>query len=286
MRKEMKSLNDNKTWKLVELPKGKQVIACKWVYKRKEGSGMGKKIFKAKLVAKGFTQQKGVDYSEVFAPIAKLKQSPRQWNKRFDEFMKSQRFIRSMEDPCVYLKQVSNEVFGLIILVLYVDDMLIAAKDKSEVVKVKTRFSAEFSMKDLGPTKRILGMEIHKDVKGGRLWLTQGNYARKVLERFNMLDAKLVGTPLANHFKHQLLAKFCPLDATEKGLMSKIPYESAVGSLMYLMVCTRPDIAYALGKVSKYNANPGKVHWEAMKWILRYIKGTMGYGLLFDAHSY
>ncbi|KAL2650316.1 hypothetical protein R1flu_018444 [Riccia fluitans] len=190
-----------------------------------------------------------------------------------------------MEDPCVYLKQVSNEVFGLVILVLYVDDMLIAAKDKSEVEKVKTHLNMEFSMKDLGPAKHILGMEIHRDVKGGRLWLTQGSYARKVLERFNMLDAKPVGTPLVNHFKHQLSTKFCPLDATEKGLMSKIPYESAVGSLMYLMVCTRPDIAYALGKVSKYNANPRKVHWKVVKWILRYIKGTMGYGLLFDAHS-
>ncbi|KAL2630871.1 hypothetical protein R1flu_015557 [Riccia fluitans] len=200
--------------------------------------------------------------------------------------MKSKDFTRSVEDPCVYLKQVSNEVFGLVILVLYVDDMLIPAKDKSEVEKVKTQLSTEFSMKDLDPAKRILGMEIHKDVKGGKLWVTQGNYARKVLERFNMLDVKPVGTPLANHFKHQFSAKFCPLDATEKGLMSKIPYDSAVRSLMYLMVCTRPDITYALGKVSKYNANQRKVHYEAVKWILRYIKGTMGYGLLFDAHSY
>ncbi|KAL2611476.1 hypothetical protein R1flu_023168 [Riccia fluitans] len=109
--------------------------------------------------------------------------------------MKSRGFTRSMEDLCVYLKRMSNEVFSLIILVLYVDDMLIAAKDKSKVEKVKAQLSAEFSMKDLGPAKRILGMEIHRDVKGGRLWLTQGKYTRKVLEKFNMLDAKLVGTP-------------------------------------------------------------------------------------------
>ncbi|KAL2622661.1 hypothetical protein R1flu_002866 [Riccia fluitans] len=101
-----------------------------------------------------------------------------------------------------------------------------------------------------------------------------------------MLDAKPVGTPPANHFKHQLSVEFWPIDATEKGLMSKVPYESAVRNLMYLMVCTRPDIAYALGKVNKYNENPRKVHWETVKWILLYIKGTMGYGLLFDAHSY
>ncbi|KAL2652471.1 hypothetical protein R1flu_020599 [Riccia fluitans] len=212
-----------------------------------------------------------------------LKQSPRQWNKQFDDFMKSQGFTRSMENPCVYLKRVSNETLGLVILVLYVDDMLIVAKDKSEVEKLKAQLSAEFSMKDLGPSKRILCMEIHRDVKGGRLWLTQGKYARKVLERFNMLDAKPMSTPLVNHFKHQLSTVFCPLDATEKGLMSKVPYESAVGSLMYLMVCTRPDIAYALGKVSKYLANPGKVYWEVVKWTLQYI---MEYGFLFYAHSH
>ncbi|KAL2644548.1 hypothetical protein R1flu_012135 [Riccia fluitans] len=221
MQKEMKSLNDNKTWELVELPKSKQVIACK-----------------------------------------------------------------SVEDPCVYLKRVSNEIFGLVILILYVDDMLIVAKEKSKVEKLKAQLSAECSMKDLGLAKSIRGMEIHRDVKDGRLWLTQGKYERKVLERFNMLDAKLVGTSLANQFKHQLLVEFCPLDATEKRLMSKVPYESAIGSLMYLMVCTRPNIAYALGKVSKYMANLGKVYWKAVKWILRYIKGTMGYGLLFDAHSH
>ncbi|KAL2628795.1 hypothetical protein R1flu_013481 [Riccia fluitans] len=102
-------------------------------------------------------------------------------------------------------------------------------------------------MKDLDLAKSILGIEIHRDVKGGKLWLTQGKYARKVLERFNKLDAKLVGIPLANHFKHQISTAFCPLDAAEKGLMSKVPYESAVGNLTYVMVCTMPDIAYALG---------------------------------------
>ncbi|KAL2622662.1 hypothetical protein R1flu_002867 [Riccia fluitans] len=98
-----------------------------------------------------------------------LKQTPRQWNKRFDDFMKSHDFTRSVEDPCMYLKRMSNEVFGLVILVLYIDDMLIVAKDKSEVEKIKAQLSVEFSMKDLDLARKILGMEIHMDVKVGRV---------------------------------------------------------------------------------------------------------------------
>ena len=110
-----------------------------------------------------------------------------------------------------------------------------------------------------------------------------GSYARKVLERFNMVDAKAVTLPLAAHFK--LSSAGCPSNAVEKGEMSKIPYDNAVGSIMYLMVCTRPDLAYAIGKVSRFMSNPGITHWEAVKWILRYIKGTLDHGLLFDGND-
>ena len=189
-----------------------------------------------------------------------------------------------MYDPCVYMKRVTNSVFGWVILVLYVDDMLIAAKDQSEVTKLKAQLCSEFSMKNLGPAKKILGMEIHRDLKAGKLWLTQSKYTEKVLARFNMASAKVVTTPLAPHFR--LSAAASPTDAVEKGLMSKIPYESAVGSIMYLMVCTRPDIAYVVGKVSRYMSNPGKIHWEAVKWILRYLKGTVNVGLLFDSNTH
>ncbi len=342
----MKSLGDNKTWELVELPNGRKAIDCKWIYRMKDGpTDDAEKIFKARLVAKGFEQRKGIDYSEVFSPVAKysticllctlvslfglildqmdvvtaflygsleeeiymrqpegfmrkgkercvcrllkslygLKQSPRQWNKHFDVFMHAQDFIRSSYDPCVYMKKVDNTAFGFIVLVLYVDDMLIAAKDKSEIVKLKAQLSSEFSMKDLGPAKCILGIEIHRDETLGKLWMTQKRYAEKVLAKFNMASAKPVSTPLAAHFK--LSVVMCPTDSVERGLMSQIPYESAVGSIMYLMVRTRPDIAYAVGKVSRYMSNPGRGHWEAVKWILRYIKGSLDTGLLFDAHS-
>lgn len=96
-----------------------------------------------------------------------------------------------------------------------------------------------------------------------------------------MSYAKAVSTPLAAHFK--LSAAFCPIDAPAKRLMSSIPYESAVGSIMYLMLRTRPDIAYVVGKVSRYMSNPKREHWEAIKWIMRYIKASLDTGLLFDA---
>ncbi|CAM6082590.1 unnamed protein product [Calypogeia fissa] len=212
-----------------------------------------------------------------------LKQSPRQWNKRFYTYMRTLGFIQSEYDCCLYMKKVNNKVFGFIVLILYVDDMIIVAKEMAEVNKLKMQLSSEFSMKDLGPARFILGMEIHRDRKQGKLWLTQSKYTNKVLAKLNMASAKAMSVPLAAHFK--LSAAHCPTDAIEKGLMSKIPYDSAVGSLMYLMVCTRPDIAHAVGVVSRYMANPGKVHWEAVKWILRYLQGTSKVGLLFDAQS-
>ena len=94
-----------------------------------------------------------------------------------------------------------------------------------------------------------------------------------------MSNAKPVGVPLANHFK--LSKSSCPSSKKEIEEMSTIPYSSAVGSLMYAMVCTRPDIAHAVGVVSRFLSNPGKKHWEAVKWILRYLKGTSNSSLCF-----
>ncbi len=198
-----------------------------------------------------------------------LKQSPRQWYKRFDSFMLSNGFKRSNYDSCVYLKTVNGSA---IYLLLYVDDMLIAAKDKSEIAKLKSQLSNEFEMKDLGAAKKILGMEIIRDRKAGKLYLSQQGYIEKVLRRFNMHDAKPVSTPLAAHFK--LSSALCPESEYDIEYMSRVPYSSAVGSLMYAMVCSRPDLSHALSVVSRFMANPGKEHWKAVQWIFRYLRGS------------
>jgi len=87
-----------------------------------------------------------------------------------------------------------------------------------------------------------------------------------------MRDAKPVRTPLVSHFR--LSREQCPETDEEKDFMARVPYASTIGSLMYAMVCTRPDISHVVGVVSRYMSNPGKQHWEAMKWILRYLRGT------------
>ncbi|KAL5766903.1 hypothetical protein ACOSP7_017520 [Xanthoceras sorbifolium] len=199
-----------------------------------------------------------------------LKQSPRQWYKRFDSFMVGHGYSRSQYDSCVYFRKLKDGSF--VYLLLYVDDMLIAAKDMFELNKLKSELSGEFEMKDLGAAKKILGMEIRRDKAAGKLYLIQKSFVEKVLERFGMKNAKPVSTPLAAHFK--LSAAMSPQSDNDIEYMSHVPYSSAVGSLMYAMVCTRPDIAHAVSVVSRYMFNPGKEHWQAVKWIMRYLRGT------------
>jgi len=135
-------------------------------------------------------------------------------------------------------------------------------------------------MKDLGVAKKILGMEITRDRRLGKLTLSQRSYVEKVLKRFNMIGVKPVSVPYASHFR--LSTDMSPKTDEEMDKMSSVPYSSAVGSIMYAMVCTRPDISHAVSVVSRYMACPGKEHWQAVKWILRYLKGTADMGLTFD----
>nr|GEW10645.1 retrovirus-related Pol polyprotein from transposon TNT 1-94 [Tanacetum cinerariifolium] len=207
-----------------------------------------------------------------------LKQSPRQWYKRFDSFMIGHGYDRCSYDECVYFQKFTNGSF--LYLVLYVDDMLIAAPNKDQIRELKDQLSTKFDVKDLGATKRILGMEFQRDQRIGKLTLSQTDYISKVLKKFNMSSCKPVPTPLAPHFK--LSSHECLKSEEDKEDMSRIPYSSTISSLMYAMVCTRPDFAHAVSVVSRYMHNPGKMHWETVKCILRYLKETSNIGLSFE----
>ncbi|GJS36660.1 retrovirus-related pol polyprotein from transposon TNT 1-94 [Tanacetum coccineum] len=184
---------------------------------------------------------------------------------------------RLYADPCAYFKRFGNNDF--VILLLYVDDMLVACPNKDRISKLKAQLAREFKMKDLGPANKILGMQIHRDRVSRKIWLSQKSYVKKILQRFNMQDCKPISTPFATNIK--LSSKMSPSSEKERMEMSRVPYASAVGSLMFAMICTRPDIAHAVGVVSRYMAEPGREHWEAVKRILRYIKGTSDVALCY-----
>uniref|UniRef100_A0A2N9EPJ3 CCHC-type domain-containing protein n=1 Tax=Fagus sylvatica TaxID=28930 RepID=A0A2N9EPJ3_FAGSY len=265
MVEENESLSKNKTWELTELPKGKKPIGCKWVFKKKEAvSEKEGERFKARLVANGYSQRHGIDYDEVFSPVVRHTSIRVVLTLVADQDLE----LEQLDVKTAFLHgNLEEETFH-------------GTTRGVQATWLKSLLHKEFEMKDLGAAKKILGMEIRRDRGARKLWLSQKNYIRKVLEKFSMLDAKPVSTPLANHFR--LSGSQCPKNEEEIENMSKVPYASAVGCLMYAMVCTRPDLAHAVSTVSRYMANPGREHWNAVKWISRYLKGTAEHGILFS----
>ena len=126
-------------------------------------------------------------------------------------------------------------------------------------------------MKDMGEAYVSLGIKIIRS--NDRIILSQSHYIEKILKRFNMLEYCPVSTPMDGSMK---------LLPHQGSPISQLSYSKIIGSLMYAMTSTRPDIAYAVGKLSRYSSNPGPLHWIAIRRVLRYIKGTMSHGLCYS----
>ena len=133
--------------------------------------------------------------------------------------------------------------------------------------EVKSQLSSKFDMKDLGAANFIFGMEIKRYRKNRKLWLNQRKYVETILQRFNMQECKPARVPISVGVK--LSTDQCPKTQEEEEDMSRVPYASAVGSLMYAMVCTRLDIAHVVGVLSRYMSKPGKEHWTTVKIIFQ-----------------
>ncbi|KAK8578849.1 hypothetical protein V6N13_142124 [Hibiscus sabdariffa] len=182
-----------------------------------------------------------------------LKQASRSWNLRFNEAIQEFGFIRNEDEPCVY-KKFSGSIVSF--LILYVDDILIIGNDIPTLQSIKTWLSSCFSMKDLGEASYILGVKIYRDTSRRLLGLSQSTYIDKVLKRFSMEKSKRGFLPIRHGIS--LSKEMCPSTPQERERMSQIPYASAIGSIMYAMICTRPDLSYALSMTSRYQANPGE----------------------------
>ncbi|KAL4323819.1 hypothetical protein GQ457_11G025800 [Hibiscus cannabinus] len=286
MRSEMDSMSENQVWTLVEPPEGIKPIGCKWVFKKKTDMDGNVQKYKGRLVAKGFrqihgemdvktaflngkleedvymTQPEGFVTPENAGKVCKLqrsiyglKQASCSWNLLFNEAIQEFGFIRNEDEHCVY-KMFSGSIVSF--LILYVDDILIIGNDIPTLQSIKTWLSSCFSMKDLGEAAYILGVKIYRDRTRRLLGLSQSTYIDKVLKRFSMEESKRGFLPMRHGIS--LSKEMCPSMPQERERMSQIPYASAIGSIMYVMICTRPDLSDALSMTSRYQANPSEGH--------------------------
>ncbi|KAM0055171.1 putative RNA-directed DNA polymerase [Helianthus debilis subsp. tardiflorus] len=196
-----------------------------------------------------------------------LKQSPRAWFGRFTFAMKGYGFRQSNSDHTLFLKRTGKFVTCLII---YVDDMIITGNDEEEIKKLKKSLFTEFEMKDLGRLKYFLGIEVLRSQQG--IFICQKKYIIDLLAEIGMIDCKPVDTPIMTN------QKLCIEEG--KNLADKEQYQRLVGKLIYLSH-TRPDIAYAVGVVSQFMHQPQTDHMDAVLRIIKYLKGTVGHGILF-----
>jgi hypothetical protein len=200
-----------------------------------------------------------------------LKQAPRAWFAKFSSIVHQFGFSSSSHDTALFIRRSDK---GMILLLLYVDDMIITGDDHSGISDFKLFLHQQFEMKDLGHLSYFLGLEVSSDSTG--YYLSQAKYASDLLSRAGLTDTKVVSTPL------EMNARLTPLDGTP--LRDATFYRQLVGSLVYLTV-TRPDIAHAVHLVSQFLSAPHSTHYAAVLHILRYIKGTIFHGLHFSAHS-
>lgn len=209
-----------------------------------------------------------------------LKQASRVWNAKLNSTLIRFGLNRSKMDPCIYHKRFEHKI---IIVAVYVDDILLFTNDEYSKIDLKTKLANAFKMKDLGVVTSVLGMNIVRDLKCGTISIDQSHYITEILERFGMQDCHPVLSPMDINVK--LSKDTCPNTVVDRNYMENIPYQEAVGSLMYAAQVSRPDICFALSVVSRFNHNPSKIHWQAVKRIFRYLKGTTNTKLVYRRNS-
>ncbi|KAI7159413.1 hypothetical protein KC324_g13609 [Hortaea werneckii] len=327
---EIRALAGNGTWKYVVPPKHANIVTSKWVFTVKYAiSGMIEK-FKARLVARGFSQKYGIDFEDTFAPTVRhdtlrlfmavvckedlechqidvnnaftestlvedifmkpppgvstppgmvlqlqkslygLKQAARDWNQLCGSQLREMGFVSAESDPCLFVKP------GLMLLV-YVDDITVAGKDLAAIQAFKQEFGSVFKIKDLGEVSKLLGLGISRDRQHGTLRLDQSHYVKDVLAGIHMNKEKAQPT-LSPMDSYDSLVPAGPDDER----VDRKEYQHRIGKWMYLGILTRPDISFALGRLSQYLADPTTRHMSALKKLSRYIRSSQEHGIMFS----
>ena len=332
---EFNSLEKNKTWLLTPLPPNRKSISSKWIFKIKTKADGSLDKYKARLVARGFTQIQGIDYTDTFSPVVKLnsikvllalatqhnfeihqldvktaflngfieediymsipegysvpsnsdmvcklkkslyglKQSSRAWYQRLDQYLLLHKFQRLESDASIYIKRETQNNF--IILTVYVDDCILMSNQLTLIQNLKAILQMEFDMSDEGDLHYTLGNAILRNRIEGWTIIHQQKYLTSKLQDYNMLNCNSVSTPMQSGTH---LSKEDLLSSNEDQHL----YSQIVGSLMHAIVNTRPDCAYAISTLAQYLSTPADSHIYTLKRTLRYIKGTLSFGIRYQ----
>ncbi|GKC74949.1 zinc finger, CCHC-type containing protein, partial [Tanacetum coccineum] len=236
------------------------------------------------MVIQGFRQKSGINYFDTYALVARIKtirllialasihnliihqmdvktaflngeleeEAPKQWHQKFDEVVLSNGYLLYQADKCVYSK--FDETSKGVIICLYIDGMLIFRTDQVHVDWIMEFLSSKFFMKDMGEADVILGIRIKHE--SNKIEISQSHYIKKVPKKFNYFDCTPVTTLMDTSEK---------LMPNNGQVVSQLKYSRVIGCLMYVMTYTRPDITFAMGKLSKYTSNPSTQHWQAIQ---------------------
>ncbi|KAD7116530.1 hypothetical protein E3N88_03798 [Mikania micrantha] len=333
MAEEYSALMRNGTWSLVPRVPGSNVVDRKWVYKIKRDQQGHIQRYKARLCAKGFRQQQGIDYSDTFSPVVKattirlvlslavtqqwplrqldiqnaflhgdlqetvylqqppgfvdpakpdhvcllhkslygLKQAPRAWFHQLSTTLHKLGFQGSKTDPSLFVYSSGGT---LLYMLVYVDDIVLTGNNPQVIDTVVQQLGHSFPVQDMGRLSYFLGVEVLQ--KGPDILLSQQKYILELLQKAGLTDSKPLSSPISTS-ANLALGDSPPFDNPAR-------YRQVVGALQYATL-SRPDISYAVNKVCQFMHFPTTNHWSTVKRILRYLKGTISYGLLVQQNS-
>jgi hypothetical protein len=228
------------------------------------------------LPPKGFGRENPEKVWKLYKSLYGLPQSARNWYLKIRKDLVESGYEQSDQEPCIFSK-IDSKTGKIVILGLFVDDIILLTSEKKyerEFLKILDNL---YKYRDEGEIESYLNIEVDRDRTKKTIFIHQQRYVEMILKKYKMQDCKICDTPIEVNIK--LSNEDCPKTEEEKAEMMNIDYLGALGSLMYLMVCTRPDIAYAVGFLSRFSHNPGIKHWKALKRVFRYLKGTSDLGI-------
>ncbi|KAI3676809.1 hypothetical protein L1987_86422 [Smallanthus sonchifolius] len=333
MQEELLQFKRQDVWKLVDLPPGQTAIGTRWVFRNKQDERGIVVKNKARLVAQGYTQEEGIDYDEVFAPVSRLEairiflayaasknfmiyqmdvksaflygkigeevyvkqppgfvdpahpnkvlkldkalyglhQGPRAWYETLSGYLLSNNFRKGAIDQTLFIKDEGGEI---LLVQIYVDDNIFGSTRKKLCKDFEVLMHSKFEMSSMGELNFFLGLQV-KQVPNG-IFISQSKDVKSILERFKMADCSAARTPMQVH--HQLSPDKEGQDTDQH------QYRAMIGSLMYL-TASRPDIMFAVCLCARFQAAPKVSHLQAVKRILRYLKGAPKLGLWYPKNG-